>query len=221
MKRVQFFTLIELLVVIAIIAILAAMLLPALNKARASAQRTKCTSNLKNIATQVFLYADDNSNFLPPRPFSPVYPQLWSKDGSWAAGPGSLAEAIEPYISNWKITICPSGEAKQAALNPLRVEFPMTCYMPYWSNDELENSTDRTVHDSPMTLSRAQGHWLLIGDITNAPGWTDNQTNHGNNYNPDGANWAFVDGHVSWNNTSSMTLLCPWENFYLIPKVNK
>lgn len=59
------FTLIELLVVIAIIAILASMLLPALNKARASARRTTCVNQIKQLSSACFMYAGDFQDYFP------------------------------------------------------------------------------------------------------------------------------------------------------------
>jgi len=59
------FTLIELLVTIAIIAILAAMLLPALSSARTKAQAIKCQNNLRQLSLTTFLYCQDNNDYLP------------------------------------------------------------------------------------------------------------------------------------------------------------
>lgn len=96
------FTLIELLVVIAIITLLAALLLPALSRAKESGRRTACGQNLRQLALALTLYAGDNQDVLPP-------PQQTS--GRWP-------EQLRRNYVALRLLICPSDTAAVTAVVP-------------------------------------------------------------------------------------------------------
>ena len=106
MKNQKTFTLIELLVVIGIIAVLAGMLLPALNKARDTAKAIACTSNMKQCGLAYLQYAGDFNDMCPPA-YEYSAPNL-----TW----GSKLYNLK-YLPNWDVMVCPAF-APYKAMSP-------------------------------------------------------------------------------------------------------
>src|ERR1700722_10605325 len=104
------FTLIELLVVIAIIAILAALLLPALAKSKDQAIRTECKSNLNQYSIAMHIYANENRDLLPQQVNDGgIY---WAWDMPWNEGLNLLADGMI-----WRTFYCPGTAWKFADTN--------------------------------------------------------------------------------------------------------
>lgn len=188
---VSYFTLIELLVVIAIIAILAAMLLPTLGKAREMAKLTQCVGNTKNIALGMQTYADDNKDFFPERDsgagtyrfwFRKIFTQVSGKE--WAAGENSTKRAFD-------FLRCPSHKIPRDKA----VDYHT---IAYGKNDNLgvvASSTYPKVHQV-----KRPSRVVMVGDSDDDGYYGMIINAHlyalGNRHGGKGAT-SFVDGHVS------------------------
>ncbi len=146
--QTRVFTLIELLVVIAIIAILAGMLLPALNKARAKAQLTSCLSNQKQLHLGLAMYMNDHQDMSYPA----AWPQAPDNGLSWDAQ-GRIINLLKPYLADQSIFHCAAaGSELSSGRNPaLTGGWGEPSRYATWDGDEFKY-TDFKFNDAEWAL---------------------------------------------------------------------
>src|SRR6185436_502282 len=120
------FTLIEFLVVIAIIAILAGMLLPALNKTKAKGQSAACIHNLKQMQLAWQMYTDESNDVMPLNWIFDSGGFARNLPGSWVLGNAAVdsnltnltAGTLYPYLKSPRVYLCPGDQGKVKSTAP-------------------------------------------------------------------------------------------------------
>jgi prepilin-type N-terminal cleavage/methylation domain-containing protein/prepilin-type processing-associated H-X9-DG protein len=175
------FTLIELLVVIAIIGILAGILLPVLSRARESARRTQCMSNIKQIGMGLIMYANENTE---------IFPSDSAYAGSAPAMRG-LNLLYDTYISNNKVFNCPSDTTVSAASNA-GMSVSTAGGTEAFTSGQSSYGYDRW---------HTQANDADVAIAADRPPGTPSATASSDNHSARGQNVVYIDGHVEFVNS--------------------